>query len=127
MNITAIGIDKNIPGVPSIDMLAHIENNIQNGCIPNLSPINFGVIKLESIKGTNMYNPIVIKYWYGKMKSSKLIAKVTANPIHGPKNGAIEINPENILQTKYSLTPMIFNPIRYINDNIQHISNWLLI
>ena len=62
VNITAIGIDRNIPGVPNTDILAHIENNIQNGCIPNLFPINFGVIKLESINGTNMYNTIVKQY-----------------------------------------------------------------
>ena len=67
-----IGIDKNIPGVPSTDILAHIENNIQNGCIPNLSPISFGVIKLESINGTIIYNPIVMQYWYRNAKEELL-------------------------------------------------------
>ena len=123
VTITVIGIDKKMPGVPSTDILAHIENSIQNGCIPSLSPMSFGVMKLESKNGTMRYNPIVIQYWYKNEKSSTLIAKVIANPIQGPKNGAIEINPENIPHITYSLVPMIRRAMAYIIDNIQHTNN----
>ena len=40
---TVRGTARNNPAVPNTDVVAHIENIIQNGDIPSFSPINLGV------------------------------------------------------------------------------------
>ena len=56
-------------------------------------------------------------------KSLRHIARVTPNPINEPKNGIIEIIPENNPHTTLSLTPITVSNMQYIIAKIQHSDN----
>lgn len=116
--ITAIGTDMKIPTVPRTETHAQIENNSHTGWIPVLFPINFGVIKLESMNGTTRYSPTTRRYWCVE-KTSKDVATVVMAPMNGPKNGAIDNRPEIIPQMIYLSTPMHSNPTVYVHASIK--------